>query len=197
MNPFLADRRLQFVFAWHTLALAVAAVVSWDLFVPLAVWTVVAAAVLRYRPGPYLPVALGLAVAEETLIYAFGGGLQGAARSLWHDYAVAMPTFAALVGGWVLVSRRYDLSPPTVFLLAGSHGLFLELGLTGLAVSPSVAFLLGGPVLVIYGSVVAGPALPRGEQPASWRVLAGGWLFVLALLVVAGVVADHLGPLAP
>lgn len=195
--PLHHGRRLQLVAGWHALALAVAAVVSVDLFLPLAIWTLVAVAVLHSRPGPYLPVALGLAVAEETLIYAFGGGLQGEARSLLHDYAVAMPVFLALVGGWFLVTRRYRVGTGTVFLLAGAHGLLLELVLTGLVASPAVVFLLGGPTLVIYGSVVAGPALPRGDRPASRAVLAGAWLFVLALLVVAGVVADHLGPLAP
>lgn len=180
------------VAGWHVLALAVAFVVDWSLFAPLAVWTVVAVAVLAYRPGPHLPVAFALAVAEETLVYAFGGGLQGAATSLAHDYAVALPVFAALVLAWHLAARRYAISTASAFCLAGSHGLLLEVVLQGHLAAPTAAFVLGGPTVVIYGSIVAGPALPRGDRAFTLRAAVATWVGVTLALAASGVLADAL-----
>ena len=177
---------VRLVLAWHVVALLVALVVDRTLFAALLAWTAVAVAAFRYRPAPYLPWAFGLAVAEETLVYAVGGGLHGAARSLLHAFAVALPSFAALALG-------FDVQ--TAFLLAGTHGLLLELGLNGLFTDPGAVLLLGGPTVVIYGSVLAGPELPGGDRPATARALAVGWLGVTALLVLSGVVAAFLEPL--
>lgn len=82
--------------AWHALGTALALVVGvvdddLSLAVALLTWSAVAVAAYRLAPGPYLAVGGLLALAEETLVYALGGGLQGEATSLAHDLAVAMP----------------------------------------------------------------------------------------------------------
>lgn len=185
--------------AWHALGTALAlwiGVVEGDsrLAVALLAWTALALAAYRAAPGPYLLAGGLLALVEETLVYALGGGLQGQATSLAHDLAVAMPIFACFLLGWYLLQRRFAIAPATVFVLAGAHGFLLEIVLQG-HVAPATVFLLGGPAAFVYGTIAVCPAAPSSAgRPATRRVLALGWLGVVGLLAVGGVVADWLLP---
>ena len=183
--------------AWHALGTALAlwiGVVEGDfsLAVALLAWSGVAVVSYRLALGPYLLVGGLLALVEETLVYALGGGLQGRATSLAHDLAVAMPAFAAFLLGWYLLRRRYAVAPAAVFVLAGAHGLLLEIVLMGHA-DPAAVLLLGGPAAFIYGTIAVCPAAPPSEgRPAGAGVLALGWLGVVGLLAIAGVVGSWL-----
>lgn len=185
--------------AWHALGTALAlwiGVVEGDprLAVALLSWSVLALVVFRAAPGPYLLAGGVLALVEEALVYALGGGLQGQATSLAHDLAVAMPIFACFLLGWYLLQRRYAIAPATVFVLAGAHGFLLEIVLMGHA-DPAAVFLLGGPAAFVYGTIAVCPAAPAiAGRPATRRALALGWLGVVGLLAVGGVVADSLVP---
>lgn len=187
------------VLAWHALGTALALVIGvgegdFSLAVALLAWSAIAVAAFRLAPGPYLVVGGLLAVVEETLVYALGGGLQGEATSLAHDLAVAGPAFAAFLLGWYFLRRRYAIPPAAVFVLAGAHGFLLEVVLMGHA-DPAAVFLLGGPAAFIYGTIAVCPAAPASEgRPAGAATLVLGWLGVVALLAVAGVVGDWLLP---
>lgn len=151
-----------------------------------------AAIAYRLALRPFLLVSFVLAMIEEALIYYLGGGLQGEATSLLDDYANALPVFAAIIFGWYLILLRYEVSRAEVFLGVGLHGIFLELVLSGAILNPILLFLLGGPTIFIYGSILIAPQLPRGEREFTLLKKFGSWIFVLLLMVLSGIVGAYL-----
>jgi hypothetical protein len=156
------------ILAWDSILLAVLIGFSsgdWKLGATLVLWTLLAVLLYRFRPPLFILTAQALAFAEETLVYAFGGGLQGQATSLARDLVLTMPVFAGFVLGWFWALRIQPWSETALYLGAGLHGFLLELLLTGLIGNPVAVVLHGGPVLFIYASIVL---VLRPQQPGTF-----------------------------
>jgi len=185
------------VLIWHTLSVVLAGIIgyteqNYQLFLSLLCWTLVVVVFYMLQPQFFVLTGFVLSIIEETIIYYFGGGLQGAAVSLGHDFVNALPVFLGIILGWDILLRRYRISESQLFLLGGSHGIIIELVFQGIIFNPVLLFLFGGPTMFIYGSILVTPQSPEGEKEFSIRRKVGAWVFVMAMIIVGAIIADKL-----
>ena len=156
--------------------------------VEISAWTLGSLAVPRvlkdpFGPGKYFGTVLLLSLIEESIAYATGGGLHGAATSLPEDWTRAVPVFLGLGVGLYVAVRTTGLTPGESFVSAGVAGLAIEIGL-GASFSPIALGAFGGVAMWIYGTIVALPVRRTGAPSAPW-VRAG----LTTLLLTGGAIA--------
>ena len=195
VDAILRSGVYKFFLAWHALATLSALFIGlmsgdYSLGLPLLIWSVVVAVFYYLELSPYVLVAVGLAALEEFLIYSFGGGLQGRAVSLVHDYVNSLPVFAGIFLALYIVQKLFDTTEAEIYVIAGIVGSFVELVFTGIIFNPLLLFLLGGPNFFIYGSIAVCPARIEGQRNFSWtaKILS---LFLVLLLMLFGAIIAH------
>ncbi len=181
---------------WHLLAMGLALVIGgssgeYNLFLSLLIWTAVATLAYWLEPPYYVLSALVLSAIEELIVYSFGGGLQGRATSLVHDYLNSLPIFLSIILVWRFILGRYNVTEEEVYALSIAPAMFIELLFQGILLNPILLFLLGGPVFFIYGSIMSSPKLPRGDREFTTRAkIFTVLLMVVAILAMAIVMTD-------
>ena len=141
-------------------------------------------------PGTYFVLIAGLALAEETLAYAVGGGLDGHATSLLEDWARSVPVFLGLAAGLAYAQYRYGPTPAELFGVAAVAGVAIEVVL-GREFSPVSAVLTASAAAWIYGSILAWPgafARAQGTSPRPLWATAGVTALGFVLGAVVGLV---------
>jgi hypothetical protein len=185
--------------SWHGLAvlctiLSGLAGGHWNFAETLLLWTALSVALYLVRPRFFILVGITLAVLEESLIFSFGGGLQGKAPSLAYDLAATLPVFAGFILGWFISLKVQPWSETALYIGAGLHGFVLEFVTTGLMWHLTAVLYLGGPMFFIYGSLVLVPRPPDSRESRKPSILQsfGLWLLTLLMMILGAVVADHL-----
>lgn len=197
LDAVRASKWYQLFLIWHFLAILFSLVIGiadrdFSLFLSLVIWTIIAIIAYYLEPPFFVLTAFGLAALEELLVYQLGGGLQGDAQSLFHDYINSLPVFLGIIIGWYLVLRRYKVSEAQLYLLGGIHAAFVELFFQGIIFDPVLLFLLGGPVFFIYGTIVVAPKRPQGEKEFGVLAMISAIIVVLIFLLFGAIVADNL-----
>jgi len=145
----------------------------------------------------YLPVIFLLALLEETLVYYSGGGLQGAALSLWHDLALSIPVFLMIGVGILLTNRIKKMNSGEVFLLGYICGFILEIILPGHFFNPILIFLFGGAGAGFY-SILYTALAPIPEEPPernkiqTIKILLIGTIICFFCMVIGGIIGSTL-----
>lgn len=118
-----------------------------------------------------------LALLEEGLAYAVGGGLDGRATSLLDDWVRAVPSIIAMALVVAFLRRRSGAGPTEGFLAGALSGLLFEIGVARGA-SPLAFLVFGGAAAWTYGLLAGLPVelpLPGGRgagAPVRWK---GAW----------------------
>ncbi len=139
------------------------------------------------EPRPYLPTILFLVIIEETIVYYIGGGLHGEATSLVEDYVRAIPIFITMAYLWLKYMRKYNYRDYEILVMAGLHGFFFEIILSGIILSPLLLMIFGGTPFVLYGLLVLIPKRPRGDKDIGAVKKMVFWLMFLFVEILVGI----------
>ena len=145
----------------------------------------------------YLPIVFIIALIEETIVYYSGGGLQGAAVSLWHDLALAIPVFLMIGVGILITNRIYKMNSGEIFLLGYICGAILEIILPVHFFNPVLILLFGGAGAGFYSILYTGFApipeiAPERTKIQSIKILLIGTIICFVCMVIAGIIGSTL-----
>ena len=145
----------------------------------------------------YLPIVFVIALIEETIVYYSGGGLQGAAVSLWHDLALAIPVFLMIGVGILITNRIYKMNSGEIFLLGYICGAILEIILPVHFFNPVLILLFGGAGAGFYSILYTGFApipeiAPERTKIQSIKILLIGTIICFVCMVIAGIIGSTL-----
>lgn len=191
------SRVYKIMLSWHILATLLSiliGIVDGDLSLAIALvsWTIIVIVLYHFRPYPFIMVSFLMAIVEEWLVYKLGGGLQGEAVSLLHDFVNALPVFLGIIFGLYIVLKRYNISEVQLYLLAGFIGSFIELVFQGIIFNPILLLLLGGPNFFIYGSIAVVPRKIDGEREFGTPQKLLAVLIVFLCMILGAIVADNM-----
>ncbi|MCY3410108.1 MAG: hypothetical protein INQ03_00595 [Candidatus Heimdallarchaeota archaeon] len=197
LSSIVDSKGYRFFIIWHILATIIWLIIGFaesdfSMFLSLFIWTVIAIVAYIFEPKLYIVSAFILSAVEEFVVYQFGGGLQGKAISLLHDYVNALPVFLGLIIGYYLVLRKYRINEFMLYFMAGLHGSFIELLFQGILFDPILLFLIGGPNFFIYGSIFDIPKKPAGDKEFGILGYILSWFFVLFFMLIGAIIADNL-----
>ena len=145
----------------------------------------------------YLPIVFVIALIEETIVYYSGGGLQGAAVSLWHDLALAIPVFLMIGVGILITNRIYRMSSGEIFLLGYICGAILEIILPVHFFNPILILLFGGAGAGFYSILYTTFApvnemLPEQKKVHTIKILLIGTIICFICMIIAGIIGSTL-----
>jgi hypothetical protein len=145
----------------------------------------------------YLPIIFIIALMEETIVYYSGGGLQGAAVSLWHDLALAIPVFLMIGVGILITNRIYKMSSGEVFVLGYICGAILEIILPVHFFNPILILLFGGAgagfYSILYTAFAPIPETsPERTKGQTLKILVIGTIICFISMVIAGFIGSTL-----
>ena len=135
-----------------------------------------------------------ISIIEETIVYFIGGGLHGLAKSLIHDYIRSIPIFLTHAFLWLKYMSRYEYTEGEIFLLAGLHGFFWEIVVSGMIFNPVLLILFGGIPFILYGLLVLIPDRPKGEENINKIRKITLWIIYLLIEVTIGTIFAILFP---
>ena len=144
----------------------------------------------KIHPSKYFLTILFLSVLEETIVYMIGGGIHGTATSIWEDYAKSIPIFMTHATLWKKHMEKYEYSQQEIFIMAGLHGFFFEIILTGIILNPQLLLIFGGTPFLIYGILVIIPKTQQKQQihPTTPKKIAL-WTIYLTIEICIGIIA--------
>ena len=138
----------------------------------------------------YLVAITILAVVEETVVYANGGGLGGKATSLSEDLLKAVPVFVGIGLGIYITHLLFGLKVADFFILASAMGFFVEILMTGNLLN---LFIIGAGI-GIYGLMMASVAFPSEKASRSNGrdvvVLIVGLVITVIGMLIGAIVGD-------
>ena len=145
----------------------------------------------------YLPIVFVIALIEETIVYYSGGGLQGAAISLWHDLALAIPVFLMIGVGILITNRIYEMKSGEIFLLGYICGAILEIILPVHFFNPILILLFGGAGAGFYSILYTTFApvneiLPEQKKVHTIKILLIGTIICFICMIIAGIIGSTL-----
>lgn len=147
----------------------------------------------------YLPIVFVIALIEETIVYYSGGGLQGAAVSLWHDLALAIPVFLMIGVGILITNRIYKMNSGEIFLLGYICGAILEIILPVHFFNPVLILLFGGAGAGFYSILYTAFApipdhemAPERSKVQTIKILLIGTIICFLCMVIAGIIGSTL-----
>jgi hypothetical protein len=145
----------------------------------------------------YLPTIFFLAIIEETIVYYCGGGLQGAAVSLWHDLALSIPVFLMIGLGILLTNRIKKMNSGEIFLLGYISGVILEIILPGHFFNLILIFLFGGAgagfYSILYTALAPIPEITSERSKIqSIKILLIGTIICFLCMVIGGIIGTTL-----
>lgn len=149
----------------------------------------------------YLPIVFVIALIEETIVYYSGGGLQGAAVSLWHDLALSIPVFLMIGVGILITNRIKKMNSGEIFLLGYICGAILEIILPVHFFNPVLILLFGGAGAGFYSILYTGfaPIPENAPKIASERnkiqtmkILLIGTIICFFCMVIGGIIGSTL-----
>ncbi len=130
-------------------------------------------------PRRYIHTILIVCLVEETIVYFIGGGLHGVARSLLRDYIRSIPIFLTHAVLWLRYMERYHYEEHEIFVMAGMHGFFWEIIVSGMILDPVLTLLFGGAPFILYGLLVLIPTRPCGRRVMGWAARFVCGLYIL------------------
>lgn len=145
-------------------------------------------------PSRYYMTIFLLCIIEETIVYYMGGGLHGQAKSLIHDYLRSLPIFMAHAYLWRNFMSKYRYQDRHIFIMAGLHGFFWEIIISGAIINPILTALFGGTTFLLYGLLVLIPERPKGTGDIDLRKTIILWFYYLIIEIVTGVLFAILFP---
>lgn len=145
----------------------------------------------------YLPIVFVIALIEETIVYYSGGGLQGAAVSLWHDLALSIPVFLMIGVGILITNRIYKMNAGEIFLLGYICGAILEIILPVHFFNPVLILLFGGAgagfYSILYTAFAPIPEIsPERKKVQTMKILLIGTIICFICMVIAGIIGSTL-----
>ena len=151
----------------------------------------------------YLPIVFVIALIEETIVYYSGGGLQGAAVSLWHDLALSIPVFLMIGVGILITNRIKKMNSGEIFLLGYICGAILEIILPVHFFNPILILLFGGAgagfYSILYTAYAPIPEIapeseiaPERNKIQSIKILLIGTIICFVCMVIAGIIGSTL-----
>lgn len=146
------------------------------------------------EPKWYYITIFFLVLVEETLAFYSGGGLQGSARSLLHDYVRSIPLFMTHAFLWRQYMKKYAFDERDIYLMAGLHGFFWEIALPGHILDVLSVFLIGGSAIMIYGLLVLIPKTLAGRRSITVQRKILLWIEYLCIEIMIGFVFAILFP---
>lgn len=145
----------------------------------------------------YLPTIFILSLIEETIIYYSGGGLQGAAVSLWHDLALTMPVFLMIGVGILLTNYIRTMKSGEFFLLGLICGIFLEIILPGHFFNIILIILFvgmgAGFYSILYTAIAPVPeTYVEHTKIQSLRIILMGTIICIICMIFGGIIGTTL-----
>ncbi|TFG29738.1 MAG: hypothetical protein EU532_02525 [Promethearchaeota archaeon] len=145
----------------------------------------------------YLPTIFILAIIEETIVYYSGGGLQGAAVSLWHDLALSIPVFLMIGIGILITNRIKPMNSGEIFLLGLICGIIMEIILPGHFFNIILIFLFVGAgagfYSILYTALAPIPDMVlEHTKVQTLTILLIGTIICLICMVIAGIIGTTL-----
>ncbi len=145
----------------------------------------------------YLPTVFILAIIEETIVYYSGGGLQGAAVSLWHDLALSIPVFLMIGIGILITNHIKTMNSGEIFLLGLICGIIMEIILPGHFFNIILIILFVGAGAGFYSILYTALApitemIPQHTKIQSIKILLIGTIICFICMVIAGIIGTTL-----
>ena len=148
----------------------------------------------------YLPIVFVIALIEETIVYYSGGGLQGAAVSLWHDLALSIPVFLMIGVGILITNRIKKMNSGEIFLLGYICGAILEIILPVHFFNPVLILLFGGAGAGFYSILYTAfapineisPEQPERKKVHTMKILLIGTIICFFCMVIGGIIGSTL-----
>ena len=145
----------------------------------------------------YLPTIFILAIIEESIVYYSGGGLQGAAVSLWHDLALSIPVFLMIGIGILITNHIKMMNSGEIFLLGLICGIILEIILPGHYFNILLIILFVGAgagfYSILYTALAPIPEIiPERTKIQTIKILLIGTIICFICMVIAGIIGTTL-----
>jgi hypothetical protein len=145
----------------------------------------------------YLPTIFILAIIEETIVYYSGGGLQGAAVSLWHDLALSIPVFLMIGIGILITNHIKMMNSGEIFLLGLICGIILEIILPGHYFNILLIILFVGAgagfYSILYTALAPIPEIiSEHTKIQTIKILLIGTIICFICMVIAGIIGTTL-----
>jgi len=148
----------------------------------------------------YLPIIFVIALIEETIVYYSGGGLQGAAVSLWHDLALSIPVFLMIGVGILITNRIRKMNSGEIFLLGYICGAILEIILPVHFFNPVLVLLFGGAGAGFYSILYTAfapineisPERLERKKVHTMKILLIGTIICFFCMVIGGIIGSTL-----
>ncbi len=196
---FLEDSRARIIFLWGVIGfilLSIIDLVKRRIVMLLYFVIIIILYLLLYKLSPkyYMLSIFLISIIEETIVYFIGGGLHGLAKSLIHDYIRSIPIFLIHAFLWLKYMNKYEYNEGEIFLLAGLHGFFWEIVVSGIIFNPVLLTLFGGTPFILYGLLVLIPERPKGKEKINWIKKMVLWLIYLPIEVTIGTIFVILFP---
>ena len=151
---------------------------------------------------PYPDLWLGFHIQSNlSIVYYSGGGLQGAAVSLWHDLALSIPVFLMIGVGILITNRIYKMTSGEIFLLGYICGAILEIILPVHFFNPILILLFGGAgagfYSILYTAYAPIPEIsteisPERTKVQTMKILLIGTIICFVCMVIAGIIGSTL-----